>query len=63
MFSVPGQPSITVNGDRVNAACAAALGRARTGDLISISEVRTKIIGEGSGILTKAAAPAVFEIQ
>ena len=63
MFKVQGQASIVVNGDRVNAACAAALGRASKGDLITISDVKTKIIGEGSGIQTKTAAPAVYELQ
>jgi gliding motility-associated protein GldM len=63
VFRVQGQPSILVSGDKVNAACAAALAKAGKGDLITISDVKTKIIGEGSGILTKTASPAVYEIQ
>jgi gliding motility-associated protein GldM len=62
-FKVSGQPSVDVSGDRVNAACAALLARSKAGDIVTISDVKTKIIGEGSGILTKTAAPAVFEIQ
>jgi gliding motility-associated protein GldM len=63
VFKVPGQASIVVNGDRVNAQCKAALARATKGDQITISDVKTKIIGEGSGIQTKTAAPAIYEIQ
>lgn len=63
VLKVPGQASIVVNGDRLNAQCIAALGRATKGDQVTISDVKTKIIGEGSGIQTKTAAPAIFEIQ
>ena len=63
VLKVPGQASIVVNGDRVNAQCAAALARATKGDQITISDVKTKIIGDGAGIQTKTAAPAIFEIQ
>lgn len=62
-MKVPGQASIVVNGDRVNAQCVAALARATKGDQITISDVKTKIIGDGAGIQTKTAAPAIFEIQ
>jgi gliding motility-associated protein GldM len=63
VLKVPGQASIVVNGDRVNAQCVAALARATKGDQITISDVKTKIIGDGAGIQTKTAAPAIFEIQ
>ncbi len=63
VLKVPGQASIVVNGDRVNAQCTAALARATKGDQITISDVKTKIIGDGAGIQTKTAAPAIFEIQ
>lgn len=63
VFKVPGQASIVVNGDRVNGQCKAALARATKGDQITISDIKTKIIGEGAGIQTKTAAPAIFEIQ
>ncbi|RAR71567.1 type IX secretion system motor protein PorM/GldM [Flavobacterium aciduliphilum] len=63
VLKVPGQASIVVNGDRLNAQCVAALGRAVKGDQITISDVKTKIVGEGSGIQTKTAAPAIFELQ
>jgi len=63
VFKVPGQASIVVNGDRVNAQCKAALARASKGDQVTISDVKTKIIGEGKDIQTKTAAPAIYEIQ
>ena len=63
VMKVPGQASIVVNGDRVNAQCVSALARAVKGDQIIISDVKTKIVGEGSGIQTKTAAAAIYEIQ
>ena len=63
VFKVPGQASIVVNGDRVNAQCKAALARASKGDVITISDIKTKIIGDGAGLQTKTAAAAIYEIQ
>ncbi len=61
-FKVPGQPAIIVSGDRVNGQCAAALARATRGDQITISEIKTKIVG-GANVITKDASPVVYEIQ
>ncbi|MGL2966550.1 gliding motility protein GldM [Flavobacterium sp. XGLA_31] len=61
-FKVPGQPAIIVNGDRVNSQCKAALARATRGDQITISEIKTKIVG-GANVITKDASPVVYEIQ
>ncbi|MGL2963117.1 gliding motility protein GldM [Flavobacterium sp. RSB2_4_14] len=61
-FKVPGQPAIIVNGDRVNSQCKAALARATRGDQVTISEIKTKIVG-GANVITKDAAPVVYEIQ
>jgi gliding motility-associated protein GldM len=61
-FKVPGQPAIIVSGDRVNSQCKAALARATRGDQITISEIKTKIVG-GANVITKDAAPVVYEIQ
>jgi gliding motility-associated protein GldM len=60
-FKVPGQATVVVNGDRVNAQCKAALARAGRGDLIVISEIKTKL--EGSSILLSKTAPVIYEIQ
>jgi gliding motility-associated protein GldM len=63
VLKVPGQASIVVNGDRLNAQCIAALGRVTKGDQVTISDVKTKLIGDGANVPTKTAAPAIYEIQ
>jgi gliding motility-associated protein GldM len=60
-FKVSGQPSVVVSGDRVNKQCEAAMARAGRGDIVTISEIKTKI--EGSDILPRATSPAFYEIQ
>jgi gliding motility-associated protein GldM len=62
-FKAPGQPAIIVSGDRVNAQCASALARVTKGDQITISEIKTKIVGTDAKIVTQDAAPVVYEIQ
>jgi gliding motility-associated protein GldM len=62
-LKVPGQATIIVNGDRVNAQCKAALARATKGDVIIISDIKSKIVGDGASIVTKSAAPTTYEIQ
>ncbi len=60
-LKVPGQASIVVNGNKVDGRCKAALGRAKAGDQITISDIKTKVVG--TGIATKTAAIAIYEIQ
>ncbi|CAM4006426.1 gliding motility protein GldM [Flavobacterium antarcticum] len=60
-FRVSGQPSVVVNGNRVNKQCEAAMARAGRGDIVTISEIKTKI--EGSPIILRQTAPAFYEIQ
>ncbi|MCY1237440.1 gliding motility-associated protein GldM [compost metagenome] len=62
-FKVPGQPTVIVNGDRVNAQCKAALAKAGRGDQIIISDIKTKIVGVGAGVMPPKTAPVVYEIQ
>ncbi|CAM3757836.1 type IX secretion system motor protein PorM/GldM [Flavobacterium saliperosum] len=62
-FKVPGQAAVIVNGDRVNAQCKAALARAGRGDQVTISDIKTKIIGVTANIMTGKTAPVVYEIQ
>lgn len=59
---VPGQPSVVVQGSRVSAssAAAAAVNRAKKGDIIQISEIRYSISGY-SGV-TKPATPISIEV-
>jgi gliding motility-associated protein GldM len=60
-FKVPGQPTVIVNGDRVNAQCKTALARATKGDQIIISDIKTKLAG--SVLELKQTAPVIYELQ
>jgi len=60
-FKVPGQPTVIVTGDRVNAQCKNALARATRGEQVIISEIKTKL--EGSNIELKKTAAVIYEIQ
>ncbi|GAA4036812.1 gliding motility protein GldM [Flavobacterium cheonhonense] len=61
-FKVPGQPAIVVNGDRVDGRCKAALARVTRGDQVTISDIKTKVVG-GAKIVVPTAAPVIYEIQ
>jgi gliding motility-associated protein GldM len=60
-FKVPGQATIVVNGNKIDGRCKAALARAKSGDLVSISDIKTRV--SGVSVAMKPAAPAVYEIQ
>ena len=59
---VPGQPSVVVNGSRVSAspAAAAAVNRAKKGDVIQISEIRYSVSGYSG--TPKPATPISIEV-
>ncbi|EGD35385.1 MULTISPECIES: gliding motility protein GldM [unclassified Capnocytophaga] len=59
---VPGQPSVVVQGNRVSAsaAAAAAVNRAKKGDIIQISEIRYSVSGYSG--TPKPATPVSIEI-
>lgn len=59
---VPGQPSVVVNGSRVSAspAAAAAVNRAKKGDIIQISEIRYSVSGYSG--TPKPATPISIEV-
>ena len=59
---VPGQPSVVVNGSRVSAspAAAAAVNRAKKGDVIQISEIRYSVSGYSG--TPKPAIPISIEV-
>lgn len=59
--SVPGQPSVQVNGDRMNEQARAAIGRARKGDIIQIFDVKANIQG-AAGYVPRPPAPISVEI-
>ena len=62
-FKVPGQAAVVVNGDRVNAQCKAALTKASRGDVITITDIKTKIVGVDGRVVPGKTAPVVYEIQ
>jgi gliding motility-associated protein GldM len=62
VVKVPGQASIVVNGNRLNGQAKAALARVTRGDQVTISDIKSRVVGSG-GIQVKTAAPAIFEIQ
>lgn len=60
-LKVAGQAAVVVNGDRINQQCRNALLKAGRGDQVTISDIKTKLIG--SDILLSRTAPVIFEIQ
>jgi gliding motility-associated protein GldM len=61
-LKVTGQPTVVVQGDRLNAQCKAILSKVGRGDQVTISEIKTKLVGAGSYLLPRTA-PVIFEIQ
>ena len=60
-LKAPGQPTVVVNGDRVNAQCAAALSRVTRGDQVTIADIKTKLAG--SELILRQTSPVIYEIQ
>jgi len=60
-LKVAGQAAVIVSGDRVNAQCVTALARATRGDQVTISDIKTKLVG--SDIMLSRTAPVIYEIQ
>ena len=61
-LKVTGQPTVVVSGNRLNAQCKQILSRAGKGDQVTISEIKTKLVGAGSYLLPRTA-PVIYEIQ
>ena len=59
-FKVPGQPTISCTGRKLNDRAKSALNRAKRGDIITIFELNTSVIG--SKIRPKKASPVLIEI-
>ncbi|HCQ11816.1 gliding motility protein GldM [Flavobacterium sp.] len=60
-FKVPGQATIIVNGNKIDGRCKAALARAKAGDPITISDIKTRV--NGVTVAIKPALPAIYELQ
>ena len=56
------QPTVVVSGNKLNAQCKQVLSRAGKGDQVTISEIKTKLVGAGSYLLPRTA-PVIYEIQ
>jgi gliding motility-associated protein GldM len=61
-LKVAGQPTVVVQGNKMNAQCTAVLSKAGRGDQVTISEIKTKLTGAGSYMLPRTA-PVIYEIQ
>ncbi|PIF29758.1 LOW QUALITY PROTEIN: protein involved in gliding motility GldM [Flavobacterium sp. 9] len=61
-LKIAGQPTVVVNGNKLNAQCKQVLSRAGKGDQVTISEIKTKLAGAGSYLLPRTA-PVIYEIQ
>ncbi|RED22093.1 protein involved in gliding motility GldM [Flavobacterium cutihirudinis] len=61
-FKIAGQPTVVVTGNKLNAQCKSVLSRAGRGDQVTISEIKTKLVGAGSYLLPRTAA-VIYEIQ
>jgi gliding motility-associated protein GldM len=60
-FKVPGQPTIEVNGNKLDARAKSALSRAVRGDIIQIFDVNASLIGN-SNYLLKKVSPVLIEL-
>ena len=61
-LKVSGQPTVVVQGNKLNAQCKAVLTKAGKGDQVTISEIKTKLEGAGGYMLPKTAV-VIYEIQ
>jgi gliding motility-associated protein GldM len=61
-LKITGQPTVVVTGDKLNAQCKSVLSKAVRGDQVTISEIKTKLVGAGSYLLPRTA-PVIYEIQ
>lgn len=61
-LKVAGQGTVVVQGNKLNAQCKSVISKAGRGDQVTISEIKTKLVGAGSYLLPRTA-PVIFEIQ
>lgn len=60
-LKITGQPTVVVQGNKLNAQCISVLSKAGRGDQVTISEIKTKLVGAGSYLLPRTA-PVIYEI-
>jgi gliding motility-associated protein GldM len=59
-FKVSGQPTVRVNGTRLDAAAKGALRRAGRGETVQIFDINAKV--GGSGVMLKKTSPVIIEL-
>jgi gliding motility-associated protein GldM len=59
-FKVSGQPTVRVNGTRLDAAAQGALRRAGRGDAVQIFDINAKV--DGSTVILKKTSPVIIEL-
>ncbi|NRR91182.1 gliding motility protein GldM [Winogradskyella undariae] len=59
---VPGQPTVIVAGTKMNSQAKSAIGRARSGDVVTIFDIKAKITGNSSYNL-KGVSPIAVEVS
>jgi gliding motility-associated protein GldM len=62
-IKVPGEATIVVTGARMNDRAQAAINKAKRGDIVSIFDIKSSIVGQGSGLKIKNASPVLVEIK
>ncbi|CAM4340365.1 type IX secretion system motor protein PorM/GldM [Flavobacterium terrigena] len=60
-IKVPGQPTIVVSGNKMDARAKAAIKKAGRGDVVIISEIKAKFVGIDQGV--KSISPCTYEIK
>lgn len=61
-LKVSGQPTVVVQGNKLDAKCRAVLSKVGKGDQVTISEIKTKLVG-ADGYLLPKTAPVIYEIS
>jgi gliding motility-associated protein GldM len=59
-FKVPGQGTVVVQGNKLNSQCIAAMSKATRGDQVTISEIKTKLVG--STLMLQKTSAVIYEI-
>jgi gliding motility-associated protein GldM len=60
-LKVTGQPTVVVQGNRMSPAAITAIKKAGRGDQVTISEIKTKLVGANIDLLK--CSPVIYEIQ
>lgn len=58
-MSVPGQPSVSIQGNKLNEQAKSVLSRAKKGDMVQIFDITPEIVGNSSYLLSKPTSIAV----